>query len=102
VFGRMFTTGAGLESLLALYALNAGIYSMSVVLIAYEMSRKIANTGWWQLAFSGAIVTGIYLFHTTLRQVISVELTCMTGLLMVVALPFLRRVPPAMRQQEAA
>ena len=103
VFGRMFTAGAGLDSLLALYALNAGIYSLSVVLIAYEMSRKIANTGWWQLAFSGAIVTGIYLFHTTLRQVIGVELTCMTLLLIVVALPFLRRVPPVVQhQQEAA
>ncbi len=102
VFGRMFAAGAGLDSLLALYALNAGIYSLSVVLIAYEMSRKIANTGWWQLAFSGAIVTGIYLFHSTLRQVIGVELTCMTLLLAVVALPFLRRVSPAMRQQEAA
>jgi hypothetical protein len=72
------------------------------VLIAYEMSRKIANTGWWQFAFSGAIVGGIYLFHSTLRQVIAVELTCMTALLAVVALPFLRRAVPALRQQEAA
>jgi O-antigen/teichoic acid export membrane protein len=102
VFGRMFTAGAGLDSLLALYALNAGIYSLSVVLIAYEMSRKIANTGWWQLAFSGAIVTGIYLFHTTLRDVISVELACMTALLAIVALPFLRRSPIPVGQQEAA
>ncbi len=102
VFGQMFTAGSGLDSLLALYALNAGIYSLSVVLIAYEMSRKIANTGWWQLAFSGAIVTGIYLFHGTLRQVITVELTCMTALLAVVALPFLRRVPPALQREEAA
>ena len=102
VFGRMFAPGANLGSLLALYALNAGIYSMSVVLIAYEMSRKIANTGWWQLAFSGGIVGGIYLFHSTLRQVIAVELTCMTALLAVVALPFLRRAVPALRQQEAA
>lgn len=102
VFGQMFTAGAGLDSLLALYALNAGIYSLSVVLIAYEMSRKIANTGWWQLAFSGAIVTGIYLFHTTLRQVITVELACMTALLAVVALPFLRKVPASLQRQEAA
>ena len=102
VFGRMFTAGGGLDSLLALYALNAGIYSLSVVLIAYEMSRKIANTGWWQLAFSAGIVTGIYLFHTTLREVISVELTCMTLLLIIVALPFLKRMSPPVRQQEAA
>ena len=102
VFGRMFTAGAGLDSLLALYAATAGIYSLSVVLIAYEMSRKIANTGWWQLAFSAAIVTGIYLFHATLRDVILVQLVFMLALLAVVALPFLRRTPPALRQQEAA
>ena len=102
VFGGMFTAGAGLDSLLALYALNAGIYSLSVVLIAYEMSRKIANTGWWQLAFSGAIVAGIYLFHSTLHQVIGVELTCMSLLLAVVALPFVRRMPSAIQGQEAA
>jgi O-antigen/teichoic acid export membrane protein len=99
VFGPMFSGGRGLDSLLVLYALNAGIYSLSVALIVYEMSRKIANTGWWQLAFSGAIVTGIYLYHATLREVISVELMCMTGLLIVVALPFLRRVPPTLHCQ---
>lgn len=102
VFGRMFVAGAGLDSLLALYAATAGIYSLSVVLIAYEMSRKIANTGWWQLAFSGAIVTGIYLFHNTLRDVILVQLVFMIALLAVVALPFARRTPPVLRQQEAA
>jgi len=101
VFGRMFAAGANLDSLLALYALNAGIYSMSVVLIAYEMSRRIANTGWWQFAFSGAIVGGIYLFHSTLRQVIAVELTCMTLLLIVVAIPFLRRTSPALQEKAA-
>ena len=101
VFGGMFTAGSGLDSLLALYALNAGIYSLSVVLIAYEMSRKIANTGWWQLAFSGAIVAGIYLFHSTLYQVIVVELTCMSLLLAVVAFPFVRRMPSAIHQEAA-
>ena len=102
VFGRMFAAGANLGSLLALYAANAGIYSMSVVLIAYEMSRRIANTAWWQLAFSGFIVGGIYLFHATLHEVVYVELTCMSVLLLVVALPFLRRSAPAVQEQEAA
>ncbi len=102
VFGQMFTAGRALDSLLALYAGTAGIYSLSVVLIAYEMSRRIANTGWWQLAFSGAIVTGIYLFHATLRDVIVVQLVFMCGLLMAVALPFLRRRGAAPALQEAA
>lgn len=101
VFGRMFAAGANLDSLLALYALNAGIYSMSVVLIAYEMSKRIANTGWWQFAFAGGIVAGIYLLHSTLHQVIMVELTCMTSLLLVVALPFLRRTSPVLQEKAA-
>jgi hypothetical protein len=41
----------------------------SVVFIACEMSRRIANTGWLQLMFSGA-GGGIGLFHGSLREVI--------------------------------
>jgi O-antigen/teichoic acid export membrane protein len=102
VFGRMFVAGGGLHSLLALYAATAGVYSLSVVLITYEMSRRIANTGWFQLAFSAAIVTGIYLYHGTLREVILVQLLFMFGLLLTVALPFLRRRISAPALQEAA
>ena len=42
-----------------LYAVTTGIYSLSSVMITYEMSRKIANTSWIQLAFSAALVLGI-------------------------------------------
>ncbi len=103
VFGRMFVAGGGLHSLLALYAATAGVYSLSVVLITYEMSRRIANTGWFQLAFSAAIVTGIYLHHGTLREVILVQLLFMFGLLLTVALPFLRRreTAPGLEQEAA-
>jgi hypothetical protein len=55
------------------------------------MSRKIANTSWAQLAFSGALVLGICVFHQTLRQVIFVQLVLMVILLVMVALPLLRR-----------
>src|SRR5262249_44575689 len=58
---------------------------------AYEMSRKIANTSWVQLAFSSALVAGICIFHETLRQVILVQLVLMLILLIMVALPLLRR-----------
>jgi hypothetical protein len=54
------------------------------------MSRKIANTSWVQLAFSGALALGICLFHHNLRQVIVVQLILMTILLIVVILPLLR------------
>jgi len=61
-----------------------------VVFIAYEMSRRIANTGWLQLIFSGALVLGIGLFHGSLHEVIMVRIVLMALMLALVALPFLR------------
>ncbi|HEV3513532.1 MAG TPA: oligosaccharide flippase family protein [Candidatus Sulfotelmatobacter sp.] len=102
LFGSHFELGnyGGLAALLILYAITTGIYSLSSVMITYEMSRKIANTSWVQLAFSGALVAGICVFHQTLRQVIFVQLVLMIVLLVVVALPLLRReiaVPEELR-----
>ena len=79
------------SSLLVLYAAATGVYSLSVVVITYEMSRKIANSAWVQLVFAGAIVAGILLFHSTLRQVVVVQLIALGLLLLTVCLPFLRR-----------
>jgi hypothetical protein len=79
-----------LAPLLILYAINAGIYSLSSVIITYEMSRKIANTSWLQLAFSGAMALGIYLLHHTLSQVIWIQLLLMLILLFVLIVPLLR------------
>jgi O-antigen/teichoic acid export membrane protein len=93
LFGSHFELGnyGGLAALLILYAVTTGIYSLSSVMITHEMSRKIANTSWAQLAFSGALVLGICVFHQTLRQVIFVQLVLMVILLVMVALPLLRR-----------
>jgi len=93
LFGAHFEVGnyGGLAALLILYAVTTGIYSLSSVMITYEMSRKIANTSWAQLAFSGALVLGICVFHQSLRQVIFVQLVLMVILLVTVALPLLRR-----------
>ncbi|HSB75624.1 MAG TPA: hypothetical protein VLC12_08240 [Terriglobales bacterium] len=77
------------SSLLVLYAAATGVYSLSVVIITYEMSRKIANSAWVQLAFAGAVVLGILLFHSTLRQVVVVQLVALALLLATVCLPFL-------------
>ncbi len=90
-FGPQFEIAGkhGLPYLLALYAVTTVFYCLSVVIIAYEMSYKIANTGWVQLAFSGAVVVGICRFHSSLQQVIWVQLVLMVILLMVVAVPFL-------------
>lgn len=78
----------GFPYLLALYAITTVIYSLSVVIITYEMSYKIANTSWLQLAFSGAIIASICRFHESLQQVIMVQLVLMVALLAFVGGPF--------------
>ena len=78
-----------LPYLLALYGMTAIIYSLSVVIITFEMAYKIANTSWVQLVFGGAVFVGICLFHESLREVILVQLVLMVALLGVVAVPFL-------------
>jgi O-antigen/teichoic acid export membrane protein len=88
IFGSRFIE---IGWLLALYAVATGLYSLSVVFIAYEMSRRIANTGWLQLIFSGALVLGIGIFHGSLHQVIMVRIVLMAAMLVLVVLPFLRR-----------
>ena len=101
LFGAQFEMNSfgALASLLVLYAVTAGIYSLSSVIITYEMSRKIANTSWLQLAFSGALTFGIYLLHHSLREVILVQLVLMIVLLFVLMIPLLRRqlTPPALQ-----
>jgi len=73
----------------ALYALKTAIYSISAVVITFEMSYKIANTSWVQLFFSGALIAGIYEFHSSLQQVIIVQLIVLLALFVVVAITFL-------------
>ena len=92
VLGQGFPLGrlVTYSSLLVLYAATTGIYSLGVVLMSYEISRKINNVSWLQLGFSGAIVLGIYLFHSTLKEVILVQLVVMMLLLATVSIPFLR------------
>lgn len=88
VFGQSFFQA---ESLFGLYAAATGLYALSVVLMTYEMSRRIANTGWLQLIFSGVMVLLIGIFHDTLREVIVVQIVLMSVLLFIVSLPFVKR-----------
>jgi O-antigen/teichoic acid export membrane protein len=91
LFGSGFTISGeySLPNLLALYALATVVYSLSVVIITFEMSYKIANTSWVQLAFSGLVIGGICRFHSSLHEVILVQLILMTLLFVFVAIPFL-------------
>jgi O-antigen/teichoic acid export membrane protein len=90
LFGPGFN-GKGIAALLALYASTTGAYALAVVLTAYEISRRIANVAWLQLAFSLLVVIGIALFHETLKEVIVVQQVLMVLLLISVSLPFFRR-----------
>lgn len=87
--GFQITGKYNLSYLQAIYALKTVIYSLSVVVITYEMSYKIANTNWIQLAFSGALIACILRFHSSLREVILVQIALMVGLFVFVAVPFL-------------
>ena len=71
-------------------AAATGVYAIAVVLITYEMSRRIANTGWLQLVVSGLIVLGITRFHSTLLEVIVVQQVFRVLLLLAVAFPFVK------------
>jgi len=79
----------GFPYLLALYAIMTVIYSLSVVIITYEMSYKIANTSWLQLIFSGVLIASICRFHDSLLQVIVVQLILVVLLLITVGVTFL-------------
>lgn len=91
LFGADFTIAGkyNLPYLLALYALATVIYSLAGVIITFEMSYKIANTSWVQLAFSGVLLGAISIFHSSLRQVVLVQLVLMVLLFVFVAVPFL-------------
>ena len=91
-FGSKFVLSGhySLSYLFALFGMTTVIYSLSVVIITYEMSYKIANTSWVQLAFSGVLVAAILRYHASLHQVIMVQLVLMILLLVLVGVPFLR------------
>lgn len=90
-FGARFvvTGHYSLSYLFALFGFATVIYSLSVVIITYEMSYKIANTSWVQLAFSGVLIAAICRFHASLQQVILVQLVLLMVLLVLVGVPFL-------------
>ncbi len=91
LFGTQFHADLnGLNLLLSMNAAATGVYALAVVLITYEMSRCIANTGWLQLVVSGLIVFGITWFHSTLLEVIVVQQVLRIVLLVAVAFPFFK------------
>jgi hypothetical protein len=98
VFGEHF---AQAEALFGLYAASTGIYSLAVVLMTYEMSRKIANTGWLQLVISGLMALLISIFHDSLEQVILIQICMMVILLVSAVVPVIRSINWRSRPLEA-
>lgn len=94
VLGSKFLAveNAPFSALLVSYSAMTSVYSVAVVLLVYEMSRRIANVTWVQLAFSAILPLGIAAFHSTLQQVILVQLFMMLGLLLVVSVPLWREI----------
>ena len=66
------------------------------------MSRKIANTGWLQLVFSGGLVLMISFLHSSLEQVVVLQIALKVVLLLFVSIPFLRNFRAPAHLQEAA
>lgn len=90
IFGAQFEhwSTSTISTLLILRAVTAGVFAISSVIITHEMSRKVANTSWVQLAFAGIFIAGICAFHENLRQVILIQLVLMLALLAVLIIPF--------------
>jgi O-antigen/teichoic acid export membrane protein len=90
-FGSRFVLAGqfGFPYLLALYAITTVTYSLSVVVITYEMSYKLASNSWVQLVMSCVVIAAICRFHGSLQQVIMVQLVLMLVLFVAVTIPFL-------------
>jgi O-antigen/teichoic acid export membrane protein len=104
VLGTTFleASHASFSSLLASYSAMTSVYSVAVVLLTYEMSRRIANATWVQLAFSALLPAGIMVFHETLHQVIMVQLLLMLGLLLAVSVPLWPEIVSSSHEQLAS
>jgi hypothetical protein len=91
LFGEAFAAAGqyNIPSLLAIYALATVIYSLGAVIITFEMSYKITSTSWSQLLFSVVLIVAICRYHSSLLEVVLVQLVLMMILVALVAVPFI-------------
>ncbi len=89
LLGRAFLLGSvgSFSGLLTQYAIMTAVYSLAVVVMMYEISRRIGPAAWVQLGASVLVTGGIWWHHNSLSQVILVQLFVMCGLLVAVAIP---------------
>jgi O-antigen/teichoic acid export membrane protein len=90
LLGKQFllSSNVSFSALLTRYALMTGVYSVAVVVMMYEISRRIGKAAWLQLAASVFLTGGIWWYHNSLSQVILVQAVVM-GVLLAVLVFFL-------------
>jgi hypothetical protein len=100
IFGPGFQQA---EPLLVLYATSTAAYALSAMLMAYEMSHRVISTAWLQVVAGILVFVGVYLFHSSLHEVVMVLITIMVMLLITTSVTFLRTSQrEALPAQEAA
>jgi hypothetical protein len=103
LLGKAFLLGtASFSSLVTEYAIMTGIYCIAVVVMMYEISRRIGTAAWMQLGASILLTGGIWRYHNSLSQVILVQMFVMCGLLGVVTTPLFRERDESEPGREAA
>jgi hypothetical protein len=102
LLGKAFFLGTGVRfsALLTEYAVMTGIYCLAVVIMMYEISRRVGTAAWLQLAASVALTGAIWMYHHSLAQVILVQVFVMSGLLLAVTIPLLSSQDNAQDNEE--
>ena len=91
LLGKAFLLGTvAFHALLTKYAVMTGIYCIAVVIMMYEISRRIGTAAWFQLGASVLLTAAIWRYHESLSQVILVQVFVMCGLLVAVTIPLFR------------
>ncbi len=92
LLGKAFllASTAPFSTLLTDYSVMTGIYCIAVVVMMYEISRRIGTAARVQLGMSILLAVAIWRYHDSLSQVIRVQLYIMCGLLAVVTIPLFR------------
>jgi hypothetical protein len=88
LLGKQFLLGTArsFSTLLTEYGAMTGVYCMAVVVMMYEISRRIGTAAWVQLGASLLMAAAIWRYHHSFSQVILVQGIVMGGLLFVVVI----------------
>jgi O-antigen/teichoic acid export membrane protein len=93
LYGEAYFPGA---ALLAPYALAASLYTLTNLVITYQIALGSGGETWMPILAGSAQITGVLLFHDSLEQVILVQIVLMGLLFAIVLWRVLRepRTPP--------